>query len=94
MFLKHFLAAVRHKKRHHTKHTSAKLIDLAKLSPAKFWKRFWKKGEPDPIADLDKWMAHFEKLLNVPRSDGYVDSHMFDVHPADLPSAAALPLLL
>ena len=89
-FLKRFRTVVRRKKRHHTKHTSAKLMDLARHSPAKFWKRFRKKGKSVPIADLDKWMAHFEKLLNVPRSDGYVDSHMFDVHPADLPSAAAL----
>ncbi len=81
---------VRRKKRHYTKHTSAKLMDLAQHSPAKFWKRFRKKGRSVPVADLDKWMAHFEKLLIVPRSDDYVDSHMFDVHPVDLPSAAAL----
>ena len=65
-------------------------MDLAKHSPAKFWKRFRKKGKSVPIADLDKWMAYFEKLLNVARSDDHVDSHMFDVHPADVPSAAAL----
>ena len=83
--MKHFRAAVRRKKRHYTKHTSAKLMDLAKHSPAKFWMRFRKKGKSVPIADLDKWMAYFEKLLNVARSDDHVDSHMFDVHPADVP---------
>jgi len=44
-FLKHFRAVVRRKKRHYTKHTSAKLMDLAKHSPARFWKRFRKKGK-------------------------------------------------
>ena len=80
----------RRKKRHYTKHTSAKLTDLAKHSPAKFWKRFWQKGKTVPIADLDKWMSHFDKLLNIPRNNLSSDSHMFDMHPPDLPSAAAL----
>lgn len=65
-------------------------MDLAKHSSANFWKRFRKKGKSVPIADLDKLMAHFGKLLNVPSSDGDVDSHTFDVHPADVPSAATL----
>jgi len=73
-FLKRFRAVVRRKKHHYTKHTSAKLMDLAQRSPAKLWKRFRKKVRSVPVADLDKWMAHFEKLLNVPRSDDYVDS--------------------
>ena len=49
--LKRVRAVVQRKKRHHTKHTSAKLIDFAKHSPAVFWKRFWKKGKSVPIPD-------------------------------------------
>lgn len=67
-FLKSFRGIV-HRKRHCNKHVAAKLADLAKHSPAKFWKRFRQKGKSLPVADLDKWMAHFEKLLNVPMRD-------------------------
>ena len=89
-FLKKFKAVVRRKKRQHTKHTAAKLADLAKHSPAKFWKRFRQKGHATPIADLDKWMSHFDKLLNAPPTHDARDCHLFDVHLADLPDA--LPL--
>lgn len=74
-------------------------MDSSKHSPAEFWKRFQKKGKPVPKfsfkaeSDADKWMGHFEKLLNVPRSDGDVDCHMFDIHFADLSSAFAFTLM-
>ena len=89
-FLKIYRAVVRRKKRRYTKHTAAKLADLAKHSPAKFWKRFRQKGNTTPIADLDKWMSHFEKLLNVSPNTDAVDSHLFDLHLPELPDA--LPL--
>ena len=69
---------------------AAKLADLAKHSPAKFWKRFRKKGHAPPIADLDIWMSHFDKLLNVPTTSNTPDTHLFDVHLPDLPDP--LPL--
>ena len=65
-------------------------MDFAKYS--KVLEALQKKDKSVPIADSDKWMAQFEKLLNVPRSAGYVAFHMSNVHPADLPSAAALTL--
>ena len=40
--------------------------------------------------DLDKWMAHVDKLLNVPLCDDSVDTHLFDVNLPHLPSAASL----
>ena len=89
-FLKRFRATVRQKKRRYTKHVAAKLADLAKHSPAKFWKRFRKKGYAPPIADLDIWMSHFDKLLNVPTTSNTPDTHLFDVHLPDLPDP--LPL--
>ena len=35
-------------------------------------------------------MSHSDKLLNISRNKLSSDSHMFDMHPPDLPSAAAL----
>ena len=89
-FLKRFRTVVRRKNRHYTQHVAAKLTDLAMESPARFWKHFRQKGRTLPVADLDKWMRHFEKLLNVPMQDNSADAHLFDVHLPDLPSAAAL----
>ena len=90
VFLKHFKTIIRRKKRLFTRHTAAKLADLAKHSPAKFWKRFRQKGKSLPVVDLDKWMAHFDKLLNVPLRDDSADTHLFDVNLPHLPSAASL----
>ncbi|KAA6424585.1 MAG: hypothetical protein FRX49_05794 [Trebouxia sp. A1-2] len=91
LFLKRFKGIVRRKKRHYTKHVAAKLTDLARESPAKFWKRFRQQGKILPIADLDKWMGHFEKLLNVPlHDDGDSTDTIFDMHLLNLPSADAL----
>lgn len=89
-FLKQFRTIVRRKKRRYTQHVAAKLADLAKHSPAHFWRRFRQQNKAVPIADLDKWMAHFEKLLNVPVRDASTDSHFFDVHLPDSPCVAAL----
>ena len=87
-FSKRFRTVVRRKKRHYTQNVAAKLTDLAKESPARFWKRFRQKGRTLPVADLDKWMRHFEKLLKVPMQDNSLEAHLFDVHLPDLPSAA------
>ena len=89
-FWKRFRTVLRRKKRHYTQHVAAKLTDLAKESPARFWKRFRQKGRTLPVADLDKWMRHFEKLLSVPMPNNSADTHLFDVNLPDLPSAAAL----
>ncbi len=65
-------------------------LDLAKHSPAIPWKHFKEKGKSVVMAALDRRMANFDKLPSLPSSNIYADSHLFDVHPADVPCAAAL----
>ncbi len=65
-------------------------MDLAKHSPAKPWKHFKEKGKSVVMAALDRRMANFDKLSSLPSSNIYADSHLFYVHPADVPCAAAL----
>ena len=55
IFFWRFRSVVRGKKHHHTQHVAAKLADLAKEDPPKFWKRFRQKGRTLPVADVDKW---------------------------------------
>lgn len=62
VFLKHLKTIVRHNKPLFTRHNAAKLADFAKHSPTKFWKHFRQEGKSLPAVDMDKWMAHFDRL--------------------------------
>jgi Reverse transcriptase (RNA-dependent DNA polymerase) len=60
----------RRKKRTFNKYKAAKIADVAKANPRRFWQMYKVKASATPITDLQQWKQSFESLLNVENVGG------------------------
>jgi Reverse transcriptase (RNA-dependent DNA polymerase)/Endonuclease/Exonuclease/phosphatase family len=64
--LKMYKCLTKRKKREFNRARAAKLVDLAKNNPSRFWKMYKVKKSGSPITDKLQWKTSFERLLNIP----------------------------
>ena len=90
----------RRKKRAFNKYKAAKIADLAKSNPRKFWQMYKIKAKQPAITDKGQWKDSFEALLNVAlddagslQSDGLVGNLQDSSQNTDRESSLSAPIV-
>lgn len=64
-YLRDYKRIVQRKKRTYSEARCARLVDLAKNNPGRFWRLFKRKKSKCPIQDKSVWHSYFQQLLNI-----------------------------